>query len=84
MDIEPISKEIFDIDIHLFPSNSREPEHYHYDVRFLLKTIHNDNWIKNSESNDLKWIEFSSYNSYESILNNSIKRMIKKYLSLLI
>jgi 8-oxo-dGTP pyrophosphatase MutT (NUDIX family) len=84
LNIQPISREIFDIDIHLFPSNSKEKEHYHYDIRFLLKTVNNDYYIKNSESNDLKWIEFSSYNPDKMLLDNSVKRLVEKFLSLYI
>ncbi len=77
-EIEPVFENIYDIDIHTIPANSREPEHKHYDVRFLLKAGQ-DNFVKNSESKALTWIEFSSYNSFKISLENSIKRMIKKY-----
>jgi 8-oxo-dGTP pyrophosphatase MutT (NUDIX family) len=32
----PSSAEIFDIDIHAIPSKGNVPEHWHYDVRYLL------------------------------------------------
>ncbi|MDD9335597.1 MULTISPECIES: NUDIX hydrolase [unclassified Candidatus Tisiphia] len=78
LEIEPISRQIYDIDVHLIPSNSIDQEHYHYDVRFLLKTVCNDYFVKNSESNELRWIEFAS-NYQELVLDNSVERMIKKY-----
>lgn len=78
LEIEPISRQIYDIDIHLIPSNSIDQEHYHYDVRFLFKTVCNDHFVKNSESNELRWIEFAS-NHQELVLDNSVERMIKKY-----
>lgn len=49
--------EIFDIDIHLIPENKKEKAHYHYDIRFLLKVISNEEVIQSSESKALKWIK---------------------------
>lgn len=51
-----ISTDIFDIDIHLIPENSREKAHYHYDVRFLLQVTTTNNVIQNAESKELRWI----------------------------
>jgi hypothetical protein len=56
--IELLSDEIFDIGIHLIAEHKGIPEHYHYDVRFLLKTTDNDEDIQiSNESDDLKWFE---------------------------
>ena len=54
--IEPISHEIFDIDIHLIPENSKEKAHYHYDIRFLLQVVSDEQVIQNNESKELRWI----------------------------
>ena len=56
--IEFVMKEIFDIDIHTIPENPKknEPEHKHYDVRFLLKAPTED-FIVSEESNSLKWVD---------------------------
>ncbi|HLW72451.1 MAG TPA: NUDIX hydrolase [Candidatus Babeliales bacterium] len=54
--IEPLSEAIFDIDIHLIPANKKEKEHYHYDVRFLLHVIDDEDVVQNSESKELRWI----------------------------
>ena len=54
--IVPVINEIFDIDIHCIPANSREKEHYHYDVRFLLRVASNEKFVQNSESKELRWI----------------------------
>lgn len=54
--IEPLDSHIFDIDIHLIPANSKEKEHYHYDVRFLLQVASDEMVVKNSESKALRWI----------------------------
>jgi 8-oxo-dGTP pyrophosphatase MutT (NUDIX family) len=54
--IEVIQPSIFDIDIHLIPENSKEKAHYHYDVRFLLHVVSDEQIIQNNESKELRWI----------------------------
>ncbi len=56
LQISPVSRDIFDIDIHLIPANKKEKEHYHYDVRFLLQVTSNEEVVQNSESKELRWI----------------------------
>lgn len=55
--IEPIHDSIFDLDIHLIPETKKEKAHYHYDVRFLLHVVSDEQIMKNEESNDLRWID---------------------------
>jgi 8-oxo-dGTP pyrophosphatase MutT (NUDIX family) len=55
-DIEPLSTEIFDIDVHLIPASKSLPAHYHYDVRFLLHVTSDEAIVQNSESKELRWI----------------------------
>ncbi|MGL4539621.1 MAG: NUDIX hydrolase [Candidatus Rhabdochlamydia sp.] len=76
--IHAISKEIFDIDIHLIPKNKKEQAHYHYDVRFLLQSSNNEICISNRESKELRWV------GKEEILptsNPSVIRMFTKWIS---
>lgn len=54
--IEPMSHEIFDIDIHTIPANSKEAEHEHFDVRFILQVVSDEQYIQNSESKELRWV----------------------------
>ena len=57
-DLNCIQDGIFDIGVHYFSIKS-QPDHWHYDIRFLLKTSQPDDAITLSdESLDLKW--FSS------------------------
>jgi len=77
-DIVAISENIFDIDIHLIPDNSREKAHYHYDIRFLLQ-IKQDKEVKcNSESKALKWIGKDI--RYIPTDNPSVIRMFNKWI----
>lgn len=80
-DIEIVSEQIFDIDVHYIPERPNELAHYHYDVRFLLKTINNDNFIKNNESHELKWFSFVDYPKLGIELERSVTRMIEKFKS---
>ncbi|MDR2781662.1 MAG: NUDIX hydrolase [Holosporaceae bacterium] len=76
--IELLSGEIFDIGIHLIPEYKGIPAHYHYDVRFLIKTTDNDEDIQISdESNDLKWFEDVSALPPNSGVN--LSRMFEKW-----
>jgi len=72
-----ISKEIFDLDIHTIPARKNEPEHYHYDVRFLFTADDKEKLIVSSESKDLAWV---SYQKLEKVSqrNQSILRMAIK------
>lgn len=79
INITPISKDIFDIDIHLIPENPKEKAHYHYDVRFLLQVTSDEQVIQNNESKELRWIEKDL--SGLPTQNQSVVRMFKKWLA---
>ncbi len=55
--IQQMKAGIFDIDIHLIPENKKEKAHYHYDIRFLLQVISDEDFVANEESNALAWID---------------------------
>jgi len=57
--IGPVQPSIFDIDIHLIPENSKEKAHFHYDMRFLLHVMSDENIVQNNESKELRWISKS-------------------------
>jgi hypothetical protein len=79
--IELLSDEIFDIGVHLISEYKGIRAHYHYDVRFLLKTTDNDEDIQISdESNDLRWFEKASLLPSDSGTN--IPRMFEKWKNL--
>lgn len=75
--IEPISTEIFDIDIHLIPANKKEKEHYHYDVRFLLGVISDQHFVQNEESKELRW--FGKNQDELPTQSRSVVRMFEKW-----
>ncbi len=75
-DIQAISANIFDIDIHEIPERKGVPTHLHYDVRFLLEADMNEPLIISSESSDLAWVErskVSQLNDSQSIMRMALK-----------
>jgi len=72
-----LSEEIFDLDIHKIEPMSENPEHLHYDVRFLLEADpKKQNIIISEESHDVKWIHLDDVLEYNS--EASISRMVEK------
>lgn len=48
----------FDLDRHLIPARKGDPEHYHYDVRFLMTTDEKAPDVS-EESHDVKWLSLA-------------------------
>ena len=74
----PVSDDIFDIDIHTIPARGAEPEHLHYDVRFLLEADRTAPLTISAESRSLEWVAPDRI----ALLNpeESIARMVAKTL----
>lgn len=71
-----VSPEIFDVDRHRIPARGAEPEHWHFDVRFLIEADPAEPLKISSESKDLAWValeEVAVRNSEESLA-----RMVRK------
>jgi len=75
--ISAISDRLFDIDIHLIPQRKSEPEHYHYDARFLLQTTTSDAYIVSDESHALEWVDITQLK--HKTTEASMIRMAEKY-----
>jgi 8-oxo-dGTP pyrophosphatase MutT (NUDIX family) len=78
--IKLVSEQIFDIDVHAIPANSREPGHLHYDVRFLVQVLDDAPLIISPESKDLCWFGMDVLALPTKEL--SIVRMFNKWLAL--
>lgn len=74
-----IEDEIFDIDIHKIPARKSDPEHFHYDVRFVVKHSGDGQYTVSEESHDLAWIKVSELEQKTSEL--SMLRMRNKWLN---
>ena len=74
--VRPVSAAIFDVDVHPIPARKDEPEHFHYDVRFLFEADPEESLIVSAESRALAWVAL-----HEVIERNpdaSMRRMVAK------
>lgn len=72
-DCKFIQSTLFDIDIHTIPVYKNIPEHDHYDVRFLMEAPAGSKILKNSESNEVKWVRLENIPSEISMLRMKSK-----------
>jgi 8-oxo-dGTP pyrophosphatase MutT (NUDIX family) len=74
--VRAVSAKIFDLDRHLIPARKTDPEHWHYDVRFMIEADPAEPFVVSSESKDLAWVEIARVvhlNPEESMM-----RMVRK------
>jgi 8-oxo-dGTP pyrophosphatase MutT (NUDIX family) len=58
-DLRLLSGEIFDVDVHPIPAAKGEPDHFHYDVRYVAETLQPDAIaMDDAESRELAWVDF--------------------------
>jgi 8-oxo-dGTP pyrophosphatase MutT (NUDIX family) len=56
-DLALVEEQIFDLDIHGIPAAKGEPDHDHFDVRYVARTASPDAIaIDRAESNELAWV----------------------------
>jgi 8-oxo-dGTP pyrophosphatase MutT (NUDIX family) len=72
-----VESSIFDLDKHIIPERPHVPEHFHYDVRFLIEAEFNDQLVMSNESISLAWFTFDSVVDMIGY-NPSILRMLEK------
>jgi 8-oxo-dGTP pyrophosphatase MutT (NUDIX family) len=71
----------FDVDIHLIPEHGSVPEHYHFDVRYLLVAKASSRFFQTDEVGGIEWIPLSRVAALTG--ERSVLRMVEKvqYLS---
>ncbi len=69
---------IFDIDIHPIPERKGEPEHLHYDVRYIFRANGSTEYIVSDESHDLRWVKPEEVEALTT--EASMVRMVRKWL----
>lgn len=74
-----VQAEIFDLDRHVIPARGNEPEHFHYDVRFVVQACGSVEFVQNEESLALAWFDIKKL-AIDSELDESIRRMAQKWL----
>ncbi len=75
--LEMVDSHIFDIDKHIIPERKGVPQHFHYDVRFLIEADLQEPLVLSNESISLAWITFDSVQDLIGH-NPSIMRMLEK------
>jgi len=71
---------IFDLDIHRIPERKGEPEHLHYDVRFVLLHPGTGEFEVSEESHDLAWVPLERLEEFTT--EESMLRMARKWAEL--
>jgi 8-oxo-dGTP pyrophosphatase MutT (NUDIX family) len=77
---KPVTAGIIDIDIHAISANSEkgEPEHFHYDIRYVMRMTEHQKPVISDESTKLKWMSFDEAISMIP-QGDSLIRLINKY-----
>ena len=76
-DLALVGEGIFDLDIHGIPAAKSEPDHDHYDVRYLARTASPEAIaLDRAESNDLAWVTLDR--AAELMPGSESRRVLRK------
>ncbi len=75
-ELEFLTIQVFDVDVHEIPARSNLPAHFHYDIRFIIHQKIREEISISDESIDLKWIKIEEVPLYSD--SPSITRMVDK------
>ena len=75
-----IESGIFDLDRHRIPEHKGVPEHWHYDVRYVVRASDNEAYIVSDESHDLAWRNIAEL-ADSAGADASVRRMAGKWLA---
>lgn len=79
--VVPVKLDVFDMDIHEIPARKTDPAHFHFDLRFALRTKTRDEFRVSDESDALVWVPVADLSSYTR--EPSMLRMAEKWSQLL-
>jgi 8-oxo-dGTP pyrophosphatase MutT (NUDIX family) len=71
---------VFDLDRHAIPARGSEPEHFHYDVRFVVRAGEDEAFTVSEESHALRWMPVAEI-AADSRADESVRRMARKWLA---
>lgn len=71
---------IFDLDRHCIPEHKGVPEHWHYDVRYVVRAGSNEAYVVSDESHDLAWRDIRAL-AQDLDADASVRRMACKWLA---
>ena len=72
---------IFDLDRHRIPARGAELEHWHYDVRYVVRAGSDERFVVSAESRALAWRDIAGIATDEN-MEPSLRRMARKWLAL--
>lgn len=72
--------DIFDLDRHRIPARKHDPEHWHYDVRYVVRAGADEHFVVSEESHDLAWRDILEL-SRDANADASVRRMARKWLA---
>ena len=75
-----VQESIFDIDRHAIPACGDEPEHWHYDVRYVVRATGNESFAVSEESLALAWNPIREL-AGDPQGDASLQRMARKWLA---
>lgn len=71
---------IFDLDRHRIPEHKGVPEHWHYDVRYVVRAEASEAYAVSDESHDLAWRDIADLAGCTNA-DASLRRMAGKWLA---
>lgn len=71
---------IFDLDRHRIPARGAEPEHWHYDVRYVVCAGGDERFVVSAESHALAWRRVEDV-AADVQADDSLRRMARKWLA---
>lgn len=77
-----VEGDIFDIDRHRISARGQEPQHWHYDVRYVVRAGVDESFVVNVESHALAWRRVEEV-ADDGTLDPALRRMALKWLATL-
>jgi len=75
-----VENTIFDMDRHRIPARTNEPEHWHYDVRYVVRAMGSEAFVISEESLALAWKPIREL-ANDPHADESLRRMACKWLA---
>ena len=71
---------VFDLDRHAIPARGADPQHWHYDVRFVVRATGSEDFVVSEESHALAWRPVADV-AEDPHADESVRRMAAKWLA---
>ena len=75
-----VEPRIFDLDRHRIPARGGDPEHWHYDVRFVVHATAGEAFAVSDESHALAWVDIAAI-AGDPAQDESLRRMARRWLA---